>query len=360
MIEDLEFLNLHPSLKMELERYLHNIPEDQYASPNTIGIYDVLKAHYLIADHFIAAGEGISQAGPRDIELLHSALFRQFSGYGNFNKYTTIFDKAATTLFGIVKDHPFHDANKRTALLSTVHFLYKNGFTPCVNHKVIEDFVVDVADSRLKKYQQYKTLIKKGERDPEIVIISRKLKSYSRKIDKNQYTITYRELNNILNKHRCRIGDPSGNYINVYKTFGKGNGGKIKYTSWKGKPSLGCTHGARKSKYRRRNKLKVATWDSEFEWKLLLEHDYSHFFDASCNRYDYYLGTVLDGLEVIKVGEDASSHPTIDIPGGYTALEDDLFVPNGYYTNKRDGIPVIFDSGCTHAVAPVEFNLWEK
>ena len=81
------------------------------------------------------------------------------------------------------------------------------------------------------------------------------------------------------------------------KTFGKGHGGRIKYTSWKGKPSLGCTHGARKLKYRRRNKPKVPKWDSEFEWKLLLEHHYSHFFDASCNKYDHYLDTVLDGLK---------------------------------------------------------------
>ena len=138
------------------------------------------------------------------------------------------------------------------------------------------------------------------------------------------------------------------------KTFGKGHGGKIKYTSWKGKPSLGCTHGARKIKYRRRNKPKVPKWDSEFEWKLLLEHDYSHFFDASCNKYDHQLDTVLDGLNIIKLGEDewakkeyedkfvsthaSPSHLTIDIPGGYTALEFDLFVPKGYYTNKRDDL----------------------
>ena len=85
-----------------------------------------------------------------------------------------------------------------------------------------------------------------------------------------------------------------------------------------------------------------------------MEHDYSHFFDASCNRYDHYLDTILDKLEIIKVGEDASSHPTVDIPGGYNALENDLFVPKSYHTNKRDGIPVIFDSGCTHVGAPVE------
>ena len=45
---------------------------------------------------------------------------------------------------------------------------------------------------------------------------------------------------------------------------------------------------------------------------------------------------------------------------GYTALEDDLFVPKGYYTNEKDGIPVIFDSGCTHAMAPVKTDVIGK
>ena len=35
-------------------------------------------------------------------------------------------------------------------------------------------------------------------------------------------------------------------------------------------------------------------------------------------------------------------------------MDDNLFVPKGYYVSDKDNIPVIFDSGCNHAVAPVE------
>ena len=35
----------------------------------------------------------------------------------------------------------------------------------------------------------------------------------------------------------------------------------------------------------------------------------------------------------------------------FIALDDDLFFPRGYYGNT-DGIPIIFDSGCTYAVTP--------
>lgn len=35
----------------------------------------------------------------------------------------------------------------------------------------------------------------------------------------------------------------------------------------------------------------------------------------------------------------------------FTALEDDLFPPRGYYA-RIDDVPIIFDSRCTHTVTP--------
>ena len=37
-----------------------------------------------------------------------------------------------------------------------------------------------------------------------------------------------------------------------------------------------------------------------------------------------------------------------------------MFVPKGYYANEKDGISVIFDSGCTHAVVPVKSDFVGK
>ena len=36
---------------------------------------------------------------------------------------------------------------------------------------------------------------------------------------------------------------------------------------------------------------------------------------------------------------------------GFTAIDDDLFIPKGVYKDKT-GVDIIFDSGCTHAVTP--------
>ena len=53
----------------------------------------------------------------------------------------------------------------------------------------------------------------------------------------------------------------------------------------------------------------------------------------------------MDGLEIIKVGE------SVEDVYGYTAVDSDLFLPRGMYKVDK-GVDIIFDSGCTHVVAP--------
>lgn len=64
--------------------------------------------------------------GIRSEELLESAMGRPV----NKHAYSecTLFDLAAAYAFGISRNHPFLDGNKRTAGLAIVAFLFKNGF----------------------------------------------------------------------------------------------------------------------------------------------------------------------------------------------------------------------------------------
>ena len=64
--------------------------------------------------------------GIRDDGLLDSALNkpRQQLTYGN----PTVFDLAAANAFGIVKNHPFLDGNKRAGFVAAALFLETNGF----------------------------------------------------------------------------------------------------------------------------------------------------------------------------------------------------------------------------------------
>lgn len=152
--------------------------------------------------------------GPRDPNLLHSAVYRQFAGFAGEDKWETSYERCATLIFGLVKDHPFHDANKRTALLVLLYFLDRSNRQPTVDHRELEDFIVDIADNNLRQYRRLKTL-ETWTDDPEILFIADFLRRNSRQQDKRYYTITFRELDARLRTFGCCLNNPNGNFIDV-------------------------------------------------------------------------------------------------------------------------------------------------
>ncbi|MEM7758679.1 MAG: type II toxin-antitoxin system death-on-curing family toxin [Cyanobacteria bacterium P01_A01_bin.40] len=91
----------------------------------------------VIAIHRRQLAEHGGSDGIRDWGLLESALFRPKNqlAYGN----PTIFDLAAAYGYGIAKNHPFIDGNKRTSYIVTRTFLKLNGY--------------DIQTSAIEKYQ---------------------------------------------------------------------------------------------------------------------------------------------------------------------------------------------------------------
>ena len=85
-----------------------------------LGLDAVLAMHARqLAEH--GGGEGV-----RDKGLLESALQRPLNktAYGS----PDVFDLAAAYAYGIARNHPFVDGNKRTALVASRTFLIINGF----------------------------------------------------------------------------------------------------------------------------------------------------------------------------------------------------------------------------------------
>lgn len=152
--------------------------------------------------------------GPKSLDLLHSALYRPHVGYDGEYKWSDPYDLVATVLYGLVKDHPFHDANKRTAFLSTLFLLKKMSLQPNVGQKDFEDFLVEIAEGAYKRRSRYKELSQITP-DPEILYISWWLKKHTRPCDRRQYLITFRELKKILNRFGYDLENPFRNYIDV-------------------------------------------------------------------------------------------------------------------------------------------------
>ncbi len=81
--------------------------------------------------------------GLRDEGMLESALARPLQKYHYGEE--DLFVLAAAYLFGIAKNHPFVDGNKRTAFVAADLFLYLNGYSIEAEQFDIIAFVLGVA-----------------------------------------------------------------------------------------------------------------------------------------------------------------------------------------------------------------------
>lgn len=87
--------------------------------------------------------------GVRDIGLVESAVERPLTSYDGQDLYVTIFEKAAALLQSLLKNHPFVDGNKRSALTSAGIFLKINGHELKNYHEEEVEFAVAVDNKNL-------------------------------------------------------------------------------------------------------------------------------------------------------------------------------------------------------------------
>jgi death-on-curing protein len=212
----MEFFNAE--VQSDYDRVVSQIGTDPFGSQSTLGLLEVLRAHYLIADFFITEQRELGGVGPKDLKLLESALYRPWVEFGGTAKWSDPIEKAATTLFGLIKDHPFHDANKRTALLSILFLLAKQGRMPKCSKDDFENLTVEIAEMEIVKRSRYQQL-DENEDDPEVKYISYWLRRNTREIDDREYSITYRELRRILSRYGFALENPVNNYIDIIKIW---------------------------------------------------------------------------------------------------------------------------------------------
>jgi death-on-curing protein len=191
---------------------------DPIAPHCVIGLFDVLRAHYLICDFFLEIGSGLFRPGPRDLGLLESAVGRQQAVFFGSVKWNTEIQKIASLFFGLVKDHPFHDANKRTAFLVALYAMHLCKYTPKISDKDFENFTVEIADGSHRKRHKFKSLLENNsDSDASVLYISEYFKSNFRKQDRTKYLVTFRELDQLLRRYGFELCNPYGNYIDVVR-----------------------------------------------------------------------------------------------------------------------------------------------
>lgn len=96
--------------------------------------------------------------GVRDLNLLDSALQRPQSSFMGEDLYPTLFHKAAALMHSILLNHPFIDANKRTATVSMAYFLHLNGYAIEAGQKELVELALKVESKKMDLEQISKWL----------------------------------------------------------------------------------------------------------------------------------------------------------------------------------------------------------
>lgn len=144
-----------------------------------------MAAIHLILVEWDSTDEAIANAKAFRTELLESAVLTCRQPY-----YKGFFLKSAALLRSLVKNHPFIDGNKRTALLSLQMFLLRNGYVLDTTDKQLIQFVLRIAKGYIRDLHVIKSWIKRRSR----------CKEKSHNMDCNgQFRGKYRKLDIFLN-----------------------------------------------------------------------------------------------------------------------------------------------------------------
>lgn len=105
----------------------------------------ILNKRQILMLHQHLVEETGGSPGLRDEGLLDSALNAPFQIFGDTSAYPSLQQKAARLCYGLVKNHPFIDGNKRIGAHAMLVFLAVNGLELSYTQQELSDIILQVA-----------------------------------------------------------------------------------------------------------------------------------------------------------------------------------------------------------------------
>lgn len=184
---------------------------------------EVEQIHHAIAEDFRKQDNPIFPTGVKERRLLDSAVARPLTSLGNETKYPTIEMAGAALLHSLVLNHPFHNGNKRTALVALLVFLEENGCVLMCKEKDLFKFVLLLAKHALVMERD------SWLADREVQAGAQWLRHHSRALNLVERRIKWWRLKRNLSQFDCGFDHANtGNRINISRTisergrFGRG------------------------------------------------------------------------------------------------------------------------------------------
>lgn len=183
----------------------------------------IVELHKLLSENYLLfhGMEPISPSGIKNNNMLESAVYRQQTGIDNYYKYDTIFKNCASLAFGIIKNHAFHNGNKRTGLLSIIKHLHANGYVlnPNLKNGELYELIVSIARDDLPEHankynSEYKNLKNSNKEIDELIeYIAYWIKKHS--MPKSLYIGQFLKINTLKNilKNKNILYSEEGKHI---------------------------------------------------------------------------------------------------------------------------------------------------
>jgi len=89
----------------------------------------------------------------RDTGILESAIYHAYASFEGKDLYPAIEEKAARQAYGIIRNHPFLDGNKRTGLFVMLILLELNGIKLNFSQSELVELGIGIADGNIDSGQ---------------------------------------------------------------------------------------------------------------------------------------------------------------------------------------------------------------
>ena len=185
----------------------------------TLETADVLNIYAVLVADFAATDDPIAPAGIRSTHLLESAVARQLTGSGGYLKYPDALSNAAALTYGVCNNHPFHNGNKRTALVAMLVHLDRNKLIlSSTTQDELYQIMLALAAHRINVRQDKRKRDAPTpwpNTDDEVAGLAIWLKKRVKRLQRGEKQINFRELRRCLEKFEYTLTNAQHNSLDV-------------------------------------------------------------------------------------------------------------------------------------------------
>jgi death-on-curing protein len=163
----------------------------------TLRADEVVDIHMALVEDFSTTPDPIDPPGVKSADLLESAVARQFTSLGDEPKYKTLAHMAASLFYGLSLNHPFHNGNKRSALVALICLADANDMNVTASEDELYEFVLRVVNH---EYRPTTPMSASAAMDREVEAIAAWIRPHLKRKEHFHRTIRWRELRACLRR----------------------------------------------------------------------------------------------------------------------------------------------------------------